>query len=382
MSTYRVKHPSRATWPPHVAVWPMIVAGVLLAVALVAVGMGLTPSSHVIVDGVRFSVPSGVTVAQLSHSGQLRARPGALLAVDGSVLQSAGGRPATVIRNGVPVGLDQRLYDGDVVVGTNGTDTVEPVTSTKEPIQFETRIEGSGPVMRLVQPGSVGVRELRTGSVSGKVAPGKVLLPASGMVIRRTSPRPSEKLVALTFDDGPWPGHTDRILDILEHEGVHATFFMQGGRVKKAPGLAKRVAEEGHLVGNHTLSHRLLTTETPKEIRRQIVGGAKTIRSATGVQPVWFRPPYGAINADVWKQTRELRLKVALWDVDTRDWSRPGTKKIIRTAEKNVRPGSIILMHDGGDDRRQTIAALPKIIRDLKAKGYVFVTLEELDSAR
>ena len=360
----------------------MILAAVLLAAAFVAVGMGFAPDIHVTVDGVRFTVPSGTNIAHLSESGQLRATQGALLAVDGSVIEPAGGQPATVKRNGVWVGPDQRLYDGDVVEGTNGTDTVEPMVLSKEPIQFETKFEGTGSVMRLAQPGSVGVREVQTGRVSGKVAGGKVLLPASDMVIRRTSPRPSEKLIALTFDDGPWPGHTDRILDILKRQGVHATFFMQGASVKNAPELAKRVAEEGHLIGNHSLSHKRLTKQKPKEIRRQITGGAKTIRAATGVQPVWFRPPYGAINADVWKQTRQLRLKVALWDVDTRDWSRPGTKQIIRTAEKNARPGAIILMHDGGDDRRQTIAALPKIIRDLKAKGYVFVTLEELDSAR
>lgn len=382
MSTYIVKHPSHLTWPPHSAVWSMMLAALLLAAALVGVGMGFAPDINVTVDGVRFTVPSGTNVAELAEKGQLRAKPGALLAVDGSVIQPAGGQPATVSRNGVLVGSDQRLFDGDVVVGTDGTDTVEPTDATKEPIQFETRIEGTGPVMRLAQPGSVGVREVQTGRVSGKVSDGKVLLPASDMVIRRTSPRPSEKLIALTFDDGPWPGQTNKILDILKHEGVHATFFMQGGRVKKSPGLAKRVADEGHLIGNHTLSHKLLTKEKPKEVRRQIVGGAKVIRSASGVQPVWFRPPYGAINSDVWKQTRKLRLKVALWDVDTRDWSRPGTKKIIRTAEKNAKSGSIILMHDGGVDRRQTIAALPKIIRDLKAKGYVFVTLEELDSAR
>jgi len=382
VSMYTVKHPSHATWPPHPAVWSMMLAAVLLAAAVVAVGMGFAPDIHVTVDGVRFSVLSGTDVAQLSESGQLRAEEGALLAVDGTVIQSAGGQPATVIRNGVAVGPDQRLYDGDVVVGTDGTDTVEPMVASKEPIQFETKFEGTGSVMRLAQPGSVGVREIQTGRVSGKVASGKVLLPASDMIIMRTSPRPSEKLIALTFDDGPWPGQTDRILDILKREGIHATFFMQGVRVKSSPGLAKRVADEGHLIGNHTLSHKRLTKEKPIEVRRQIVGGAQTIRSATGVRPVWFRPPYGSINANVWKQTRALRLKVALWDVDTRDWSRPGMRKIITTAEKNARPGAIILMHDGGDDRRQTIAALPTIIRDLKAQGYAFVTLEELDSAR
>ncbi len=382
MSTYIVKHPLHSMWPPRSSVVAIILATVLLAAAMVAIGMGFAPYIHVTVDNVRFAMPSGTTIAQLSASGQLRAKPGALLAVDGSVVQRAGGSAAVIVRNGLLVGPDQRLYDGDVVVGTDGTSTVEPIDVTRVPIQFGTDIEGSGPVMRLAQPGSVGVRELRVGRISGKTSAGKVILPASDMIIRRTSPRPTEKLVALTFDDGPWPGQTNRILDILKLEGVHATFFMLGGRVKNAPGLAKRVADEGHLIGNHTLSHSLLTKEKPTEVRRQIVSGAATIRSATGVQPVWFRPPYGAINGDVWKQTRELRLKVALWDVDTRDWSRPGTAKIVTTAEKNAKPGSIILMHDGGTDRRQTIAALPTIIRDLKARGYVFVTMEELDVAR
>ena len=373
---YAVKNQPHSTWPPLHAV-----ASLLLAGALLAVGMGFAPAITVTVNGARVTAPVGSRIAELQSSGIVKSRPGALLAVDKSVLRPAGGGEALVTRNGTAVLSDQRLFDGDVITSVNGIDRIEPVVVTKEPIQFETRIEGNGPVMRLVQPGSVGVREITKGRVSGITVGERVDLPASNMVVRRTNPRPSEKLVALTFDDGPWPGQTDKILDILKHEGVHATFFMVGGRVKNAPALARRVAEEGHLIGNHTLSHKLLTAQTPAEVTRQIAGAEQRIRSATGVKPVWFRPPYGAIDANVWKQTRAQRLKVALWDIDTRDWSHPGTKAVVATAERGVRAGSIILMHDGGIDRRQTIAALPRVIRDLKARGFVFVTLEELDTA-
>jgi peptidoglycan/xylan/chitin deacetylase (PgdA/CDA1 family) len=97
--------------------------------------------------------------------------------------------------------------------------------------------------------------------------------------------------------------------------------------------------------------------------------------------PTWFRPPYGAVNGAVWKQVRLSHLRVALWDIDTHDWSRPGVNHIVNTVKKHARSGAIILMHDGGVNRQQTIQALPKIIRELKERGYVFVTLQELASA-
>lgn len=376
MSTYLVKKPSRHSWPA--LYW---LAAVLLAAAVLAVGLGFTPKEVITIDGVAVTVPAGSTVGELVESGLVAARPGALLALDGSRLAPEGGYPARIRRNGASVLAGQRVYPDDVITSSHGVDRTEPSLTVREPIQFETRIEGKGPVMRLAQPGSVGVREVSKGRISGVRAAEKTVLPAIDMVVNRTAPRPAEKLIALTFDDGPWPGQTEKVLDILKREGVHATFFMQGGRVKNAPALAKRVAAEGNLVGNHTLGHKQLTIQTPAEANRQIVAGAATIRAATGVQPTWFRPPYGAIDGDVWKQTRALKLKVALWDIDTEDWRRPGVESIVDNVHRNARAGSIVLMHDGGTNRRQTIAALPKIIRDLKSRGFVFVTLEELDAA-
>ncbi len=100
------------------------------------------------------------------------------------------------------------------------------------------------------------------------------------------------------------------------------------------------------------------------------------------MRPVWFRPPYGAVNGAVRKQARVLKVKVALWDIDTLDWTRPGTHMLYRNAVRSTKPGQIVLMHDGGADRSQTIEALPIIIEDLRSKGFTFVTLDELAAAK
>jgi peptidoglycan/xylan/chitin deacetylase (PgdA/CDA1 family) len=106
------------------------------------------------------------------------------------------------------------------------------------------------------------------------------------------------------------------------------------------------------------------------------------VGAATGTRPVWFRPPYGASNGAVRKQERALGVKVAMWDIDTLDWTRPGPHAIFRNAVRSTKSGQIVLMHDGGGDRAQTIEALPLVIGDLRSKGFTFVTLEEMAAAR
>jgi len=359
----------------------MILAAALLCGAVVLAILAFQQPIVVHIDGRSETLKSGTTVGDLIAAGSLESRRGRLMSVTGTVLSLEGGAEPLVRRNGELVGPTARLFEGDVIVSAPGSDTVEPKTAIKEPIPYKTRTRGRGPVMRLSSPGSVGIRQQIVGAVSKTVVSSGTVRPAQDMIITRTRPTPKDKLVALTFDDGPWPGQTDKILKILRHEGVHATFFMLGVRVKIAPKLAKQVAEDGNLVASHSLGHRLLTTAKPKEIKRQIVGGNNAIKKATGVKPTWFRPPYGAIDQRVWKQTRSLHLRVAMWDVDTMDWSRPGVKKIVKTARTHVRKGSIILMHDGGGDRSQTVKALPKVIRELKKRGYIFVTMAELDAA-
>jgi peptidoglycan-N-acetylglucosamine deacetylase len=369
--------------PPkkHRVPWLLVLAAVLLVGALALAVLAFQQPINVNIDGRSESVKSGTTVADLAASGALQSKRGRLMSVTGTVLQLEGGAQPLVWRNGELVAPTARLFEGDKIVSATGVDEVEKRASVKEPIPYKTKTRGSGPVMRLTNPGSVGIRETVIGAVSKTVVSSGTVRPAQDMVITRTRPTPKDKLVALTFDDGPWPGQTDKILKILRHEGVHATFFMLGVRVKIAPKLAKQVADDGNLIGSHSLGHRLLTKAKAKEIKRQIVGGTSAIKKATGVKATWFRPPYGAINERVWKQTRNLHLRVAMWDVDTMDWSAPGVKKIVKTAQTRTRKGSIILMHDGGGTRTQTIKALPKIIRSLKKRGFIFVTMRELDAA-
>ena len=373
MSHHVLKPPPRSGVPTL-----QLVAAVLLFAAALALAWGLGRPIGISVDGHEIAIPARVSVAYLRSIGVVRAEAGALRAVNGSIIRMDGGDPPVVTRNGRPVSTSSRVFDGDVIVSRNGADVAEPTITVDIPIPFKSRVIGNGSVMRLENPGSVGIRSITKGKVSGFELPGRVVRSSVDMVVIRTRPTPSEKLIALTFDDGPWVGQTDRILAILKHEGIHATFFMLGGRVKAHPEIAKRVADQGNLIGNHTWSHRLLTVAAPAVVQREIAYGASTIRAATGVEPTWFRPPYGSIDASVWAQTRALRLRVALWDVDTRDWSRPGVARIVATANAHARSGAIVLMHDGGGNRDQTIAALPIMIRDLKARGFIFVTLDQL----
>ncbi len=190
----------------------------------------------------------------------------------------------------------------------------------------------------------------------------------NGQVVRRGPG--GKKLVALTFDDGPTV-YTPQVMDVLRRKKVKATFFMLGDMVSRDPSTARRVLAAGHEVANHSSSHPLLPGYA------DISRASRTIRRATGFRPCLFRPPYGALNSSVVASVRNLGMKSVLWDVDTSDWSTPGTGTI-RSRIGRAGPGSIILMHDGGGSRSQTVAALAGGIHDLRSRGYRFVTVTRL----
>ncbi|BCL80793.1 polysaccharide deacetylase family protein [Ktedonobacteria bacterium brp13] len=184
--------------------------------------------------------------------------------------------------------------------------------------------------------------------------------------------------IALTFDDGPYPYYTSQILDILKQYHVHATFFCIGENVSYYPTLVQREHAEGHVVGNHTWDHADLTQQSVQKIQSEIGDTSIEIKDTIGVTPTLFRPPYGAINATVQSQAEQLHLTPILWNVDTQDWQQPGTNSIVKTVLDNAMNGDIILMHDGGGNRAQTVAALPTIITSLRQQGYQLVTVPEL----
>lgn len=360
-------------------VWRVAMAAAVLLLALAATaGWAASRPTLVTVDGVAREVRPGATLKDLGP-GAFKAAAGDLIAIDGTVAKARGGQPARILRNGRPTTRMERLYSGDVLVSRPGADQRESLETTEVPIPFVVSYQGEGSLMEERVPGQPGVRLVTRGAQSGVEVSSTVLKEPADALVQRIRPKPGAKIVALTFDDGPWPVFTDKVLDILEAEQVPATFFMLGTRVNKAPSIARRVVAEGHQVASHTLGHRYLSREKPKEIRRQIRGGRAAIKEHTGVDTRWLRPPYGSMNGPAWKVVKAEKVKVVMWDVDPKDWNKGRkAKSIANSAVRNAKPGSIILLHDGGGDRTQTVKALPIIIKKLRAKGYAFVTVEEL----
>lgn len=185
--------------------------------------------------------------------------------------------------------------------------------------------------------------------------------------------------VALTFDDGPNPPYTSQILAILQRYGVPATFFVIGSQAQNYQDLTQQEAQQGNVIGNHSWSHPSdLTTLPPADVRSQLQSTNNQIKADTGQSPALFRPPGGHYNSAVQSIAADLGLSTILWSVDPRDWSRPGVSKIVQTVLDTTHNGSIILLHDGGGDRSQTVAALPQIISALQQRGFQFVTISRM----
>lgn len=191
--------------------------------------------------------------------------------------------------------------------------------------------------------------------------------------------RTDQKVIALTFDDGPNPKYTPQILDILKENNAKATFFVIGSRAQKYPALVQREVQEGHELANHTQTHPIKTLSTD-DLQREVTEAQQAIFEASGVAPHVFRPPGGLYNEAVVKASKEAGCQVVMWtwSQDTRDWSQPGAKKIADNVLSNARNGDIVLLHDHGKDRSQTVEALKQIVPELKQQGYRFVTVSEL----
>ena len=211
-----------------------------------------------------------------------------------------------------------------------------------------------------------------------------VSVSASGLLEPR-SPRPpasynsvntSRPYVALTFDDGPHPELTPRLLDILRHHGVRATFYVIGRNVETYPEIARRIVSEGHEIANHSWSHPTLTSLGAARLRQEIDKTNEVILRVTGRRPTNMRPPYGAINDRVRQAMfRDHGLDVIMWSVDPLDWRRPGADVVRQRLVDGAAPGAILLAHD---IHPGTIEAMTGTISQLKAKGYGFATVSQL----
>lgn len=196
---------------------------------------------------------------------------------------------------------------------------------------------------------------------------------------------PYHKIIALTFDDGPDPVYTPQILDVLKEHNAKATFFLVGKHVEKYPDIAKRIANEGHDIGNHSYSHPNMVLLTRDRLIREVEMAEKAITQAAGVRPYLFRPPRGLHNKALMEIIIQRKYTMVLWSLSSRDWQEPSHKEIVWRVLRGARNGDIVLFHDSGSIispeggcRQSTVLALPEIIKGLRAQGFKIVTIRDM----
>src|SRR5271166_3194369 len=195
--------------------------------------------------------------------------------------------------------------------------------------------------------------------------------------------QPSSRLLALTYDDGPNDPDTWRTLEVLERHAVKATFFLIGQFVQQKPEIARALVAAGHAIGNHTWSHPNLIFASEAEVRRQLELGRQAILDATGVETTLFRPPFGGRRPATLRTVRALGLVPVMWNVTCYDWKAKSAEEIVAHAERQIRGGDVILLHDGGyrrmgADRSRSVAASHRILTRYQREGYEFVTIPQM----
>ncbi|MEP0855480.1 polysaccharide deacetylase family protein [Trichocoleus sp. DQ-U1] len=200
-----------------------------------------------------------------------------------------------------------------------------------------------------------------------------------GKTIYQVKPKNQKKVIALTFDDGPWGETTLQVLDILKKNDIKATFFWVGEQLQSYPAVARRVVAEGHAIGNHTWHHSYRQMDEATAAK-EIDDTAALIYKTTGVTTAYFRPPGGNLQNGLAAYAQKNNYAVMMWSINSADSRRHRltAPKLVTNILKSAFPGSIVLMHDGGGNHSTTVQALPQIVEKLKKQGYQFVTLPEL----
>ncbi|WP_414562006.1 MULTISPECIES: polysaccharide deacetylase family protein [unclassified Anabaena] len=198
-----------------------------------------------------------------------------------------------------------------------------------------------------------------------------------GAIIKTANLSQGQKVIALTFDDGPWPDTTVQVLNILKENNVKGTFFVVGQNVKNYPDMVRRVIADGHAIGNHTW-HHWYHYMNPKAAAYEVDNTTDLIYQTTGVKTNLFRPPGGIMHNGVAAYARNRKYAIIMWSSDSLDYARPSVSRLINNVFGHAKPGGIVLLHDGGGNRSQTVQALPEIISKFRQQGYSFVTIPEL----
>ena len=349
----------------------------------------------VTVNGQLRTVFKRSTYAQVWDGESISVQPGDLVSVSGEVLEAGKGNPYSVKVNGLDIPFEQAgsipVWGGEKIEFGDGENTFEPYTT--EVVDMEPKLEyrvapGTGEKGYMVQQGVVqyvtqwgkkGRQEVRHGQTTGETAQGNVEQEAQNVIVvaQDIHPDDDQKLVALTFDDGPG-AYTESYLKILAEQGAKATFCVIGDQLADSGTWAANAAAAGHQVISHSWSHLQLTSLDAEAMKHEVADTAAEIGKYTGVETRFIRPPYGDIDEQVWLKTNGAMSVSLFWTHDSLDWEKPGVERIVQNCTNYMWPGSVILMHDGGGDRSQDLDALPQIISKWKEAGYRFVTIQEL----
>lgn len=362
----------------------------LAAVAVLVGGIAFFVSHAPItvsVNGTSMNISGARTVQAVFEEAGEPAKAGNLVDVEGVTIEEGKGYRFSFAINGEPgTDYETKLKEGDAVVFSDGGNIEEEADVTEEAIPHKAVDEGYGPIHVVESTGSDGVKTTKTGKISGKTVTQTTTEPQNRVYHRYYPDTGGEKVIALTFDDGPWDKTTAQILDILKENGAKATFFTIGDQITgQGAELVKREADEGHQVCTHTWDHASgsgqgvnLSYMSKDEQREEISKGIQAIADVTGQEASKvMRAPGGNFPTEVWMNVEDLVTAEIGWDIDTEDWRQPGADAIA-TALKNATPGDVILMHDGGGDRSQTVKALKEALPYLREQGYSFITIDEL----
>ena len=347
---------------------------------------------NVTINGEVQRMDRGDTLATIVEKGYASPAAGDLLAVDGSILEESGGHMFEATLDGKAThDPETRLTKNNVVEMTDGEDVTEDADVTEETIPHGQTSSSTDMgaywfgALHVYEQGEDGIRTTKTGKKSG-ITVSEETKPAvdAGYTIYSANTG-EDKVIALTFDDGPWPETTDAILDVLEENGAKATFFTIGNQIGSYTSQVQRAASLGCQVATHTWDHAdgsgqgvNLTYMSAEEQVWEIQQGYEAIQQALGAEPSRIlRAPGGNYYGSI-IQTLEPYVDAEIgWDVDTEDWRLPGSDAIYERI-MSAKPGNVILMHDGGGDRWQTVEAVKRAVPELVAQGYRLVTIDEL----
>src|SRR5437588_722114 len=338
---------------------------VLITLAVpMAVSAGLRDwprPSQVWVGNTPHFVPRTMTFGQAIKAFHVRAHSSRLLDVEGKAIPGHA-RPGEILLDGNQAPWRTVLRDRDRIWVVNRPDRTEPLA--RRVIHLHGRRPGDPQFYLGTTPG---LQIITTGAISGKLV---------SNLFEPTGRLRMPKEVALTFDDGPNPPDTLRILSILRRKHVHATFFTIGYLVERYPQIVRRERRMGMVVADHSWSHP--NSPPFKDLGRNTIRSemykAQLALQGEGVDAGLFRPPGGSTSIEVETIARELGMRVVLWSVDPQDWRNgisPGA--IVRAVLSNVHRGSIVILHDGGGDQSATVAALPRIIKGIRKKHLAIV---------